>query len=142
MERGLSFADDTVDGVTRDTGIDRSQRPRRISVPLQTLCLALFDAVLVHTVNDVAAADNIDWHSLKQSLISALVRGKSSRAVEILSKRNEDVVFLQEVSMVFPDHATANPELNEQFHVLHPPPGDGSPFIKSLLSFFLFLCCG
>jgi len=110
-----------------------TEEEERISVPLQTLCLALFDAVLVHTVNDVAAADNIDWHSLKQSLISALVRGKSSRAVEILSKRNEDVVFLQEVSVVFPDHATANPELNEQFHVLHPPPGDGKRNQQSII---------
>ena len=76
-----------------------------ISLSLQTVCLALFDAVLVHTVNDVADQRGIDWHALKNGLTEVLVKGKVKRTIDIIANRSEDILFLQEVAGTFPKEA-------------------------------------
>lgn len=52
-----------------------------ISLPLQTLCLALFDAILVHVLNTLAPGA---WLPLKQQLVQRLVLGKVARTAELL----------------------------------------------------------
>ena len=71
----------------------------RISLPLQTLCLAVFDAILVY----LADSTRIDWRRIKTNLLDTLVRNKVPRLVNILSKTyaDFDVMFLQECSETF-----------------------------------------
>lgn len=54
-----------------------------ISLPLQTLCLALFDAILVHVLNTLAPGA---WLPLKQQLVQRLVLGKVARTAELLGE--------------------------------------------------------
>ena len=55
-------------------------------MPLQALCMAVFDAVLVHVVNSVSAGGA--WQRLKRQIIDALYA-------------DTDVFFLQEVATAF-----------------------------------------
>ena len=75
-----------------------------ISVALQTLCLALFDAIFVHVLCSLAPNT---WQPLKASLHKALFEHKPSRCVSILQERyaDADVVFIQEASEAFASRA-------------------------------------
>jgi hypothetical protein len=81
--------------------IPRSKYPaltaeeEEVSVPLQTLCLAIFDAILVHMLNHAAPA----WQPLRANLCNKLNLHKADRTIEILehSYMDQDVMFLQEV---------------------------------------------
>jgi len=78
---------------------DITEEEERISLPLQTLCLAIFDAILVH----LAYSTRIDWYRIKIKLLDSLIRNKVPRLVEILSNTyaDFDVMFLQECSSTF-----------------------------------------
>jgi hypothetical protein len=78
---------------------DITENEERISLPLQTLCLAIFDAVLVHLADSTC----IDWRHIKTGLLDTLIRNKTPRLVEILSGTysDVDVMFLQECSSSF-----------------------------------------
>jgi len=80
---------------------DLTEEEEDISIPLQTLCQAIFDSIIVHMMNTVSPDG--EWQHLKQELFERLVRTKTQRCVEILSKSyaSFDVVFLQEVSLNF-----------------------------------------
>ena len=107
--------------------IKRSKYPalteleEKISVPLQTLCLAIFDAVLVHMINRIAAP--VTWHPIKMEMAKALNMNKNRRTVEILetSYANADVIFLQEVSTIFLVEARASKHISETFDFILPP---------------------
>jgi hypothetical protein len=66
-----------------------------ISVPLQTLAQAIFDAILVHVVNAVSGHGK--WQQLQQQMCESLNRRKDERTLDILSTTYADasVVFLQ-----------------------------------------------
>jgi len=89
-----------------------------ISVPLQALCLAIFDAILVHIMNQLAPGK---WHGLKLSMCEALSTKKGERTLAILESlyADADVIFLQEVAAewlrLFEGSAMA-----KSFHVLAP----------------------
>ena len=87
-----------------------------VSLPLQLLCLALFDSILVHTLNIIASPEtgphhdnNKDsqggngWQPLRNLLCNRLNRKKSQRSVEILQHQytDSDIMFLQEVGSGF-----------------------------------------
>jgi hypothetical protein len=65
-----------------------------ISVPLQTLCQAIFDATLVHMMNVVAPGT---WHGLKLEMCNSLVKKKDAIILDILQQSYADthVIFLQ-----------------------------------------------
>lgn len=73
-----------------------------ISIPLQTVCLAIFDAILLYMINDVAAAT---WQPLRQNVCNKLNRNKINRTIDIIetSYPNQDIIFLQEVGGNFPN---------------------------------------
>ena len=90
------------------TPIKRSKYPAiseaeaKISVPLQTLTLAIFDAILVHIVNTLGAAPSsttpFAWQPLRSQICSALNLRKTARTIEILGSSynsDADVIFLQ-----------------------------------------------
>ena len=55
---------------------DVTEEEERISLLPQTLCQAIFDAVLVHVLNTVAPGK---WHTFKLQLCEALAKKKTQR---------------------------------------------------------------
>ena len=75
-----------------------SEEEEAMSLRLQTLCLAIFDAVLVHMLNVVSPSG--EWLQLKRGILDALLHKKEARTVGILQAppfMDSDVIFLQEV---------------------------------------------
>lgn len=68
-----------------------------VSVPLETLCMAIFDAILVHMMNKVGPST---WEGIRADICLKLNEQKSDRTVQILSTTyaDSDVEFLQEVA--------------------------------------------
>lgn len=89
------------------------------SLPLQTLCGAIFDAILVHMMNSVSKPEV--WQPLKKTMIEALNKKKFSRTLDILESTymDSDVITLQEVSSAFVQQAREG-ELGRHFHILSP----------------------
>lgn len=96
-----------------------TEEEEKISVPLQTLCCAVFDAILVHMLNKVAPST---WHGVKMSLCRTLSTNKVALTLSILESQyiGCEIVFLQECSAAFVDALTATPALEQQYHVLKP----------------------
>eukprot|EP01104_Vermistella_antarctica_P012747 TRINITY_DN374_c0_g2_i1.p1 TRINITY_DN374_c0_g2~~TRINITY_DN374_c0_g2_i1.p1 ORF type:complete len:590 (-),score=204.69 TRINITY_DN374_c0_g2_i1:306-2075(-) len=70
----------------------------RLSLPLQTLCQAIFDAVLVHLMS-VLSPDG-SWQSIKNTVIQQLYINKTAATISLLEREygDADVIFLQEAS--------------------------------------------
>jgi len=87
--------------------ISRSKYPavtaaeEAISIPLQTLAQAIFDAILVHIVSTVSPSGK--WQQLQQQMCDALNRRKDEVTIDILRDVYDDahVVFLQEAAAAF-----------------------------------------
>mmetsp|Transcript_48300 Transcript_48300/g.134891 ORF Transcript_48300/g.134891 Transcript_48300/m.134891 type:complete len:583 (+) Transcript_48300:98-1846(+) len=98
-----------------------SEEEERLSVPLQILCLAIFDAIIVHLMNALSPEDS--WQVVKSEICDKLYKGKNKRSAQILADRYAavDVMCLQEVAAVFMDtflkstlpstHAIVMPEM-------------------------------
>lgn len=90
-----------------------TKEEERISKPLQTLSLAIFDAIQVHIMNTLAP--NI-WQPLKKELSNQFNKNKVNRILEILntSYDDSDIIFLQEVAVAFIDQLK-NSDLGQHF---------------------------
>ena len=71
-----------------------SAEEQACSVPLQLLCLAIFDAVLLHIVS-VAGPET--WQPVRRTLCEALIRGKQERTCRILASYPDVHVFFIQV---------------------------------------------
>jgi len=89
-----------------------------ISLPLQTMALAIFDGILVHMMQNVAPSD---WQPLRHKMCSALNKKKNDRVIEILTLayHDSDIIFLQEVSGAFVSKAKET-ELGKRYAILVP----------------------
>ena len=89
------------------------------SLPLQTMCGAIFDAILVHMMNTVTTPKN--WQTLKKVMVDNLNKQKVPHTMGILESQymQSDVITLQEVSASFIDMARAS-KLGKQFHIIAP----------------------
>ena len=89
-----------------------------ISLPLQTLCLAIFDAVMVDMMNRIAPAT---WQNFRAEISNALNKQKWPRTTEILSKSyaDADVMFLQEVSAAYIEDL-AHSQFGASHHIVRP----------------------
>jgi hypothetical protein len=82
--------------------IKRSKYPaltaeeEKISIPLQTVSCAIFDAILVHTMNQLSN----NWQALRSDMCNKLNHHKLDRTIEILETTyaDSDIQFLQEVA--------------------------------------------
>lgn len=77
-----------------------SAEEEALSIPLSATLLAVFDATLVHIVNEASS----DWQHIRNAMCQALNERKNERTAEILetSLYNDlDIMFLQESSMTF-----------------------------------------
>jgi hypothetical protein len=72
-----------------------SEAEEALSLPLQVLCLALFDVVLVHLLSSVMPAHT--WQPLKWSLHRALYEDKEVSCVAVLKQHYAyaDIIFVQ-----------------------------------------------
>ena len=70
------------------------------SLPLQTLCLALFDAIFIYVLSSLAPTT---WQQLKNSLHKSLYERKAALCISILQEQygDADVIFIQEASEAF-----------------------------------------
>eukprot|EP00457_Paulinella_chromatophora_P001270 gb/GEZN01001272.1/.p1 GENE.gb/GEZN01001272.1/~~gb/GEZN01001272.1/.p1 ORF type:complete len:971 (-),score=160.49 gb/GEZN01001272.1/:211-3123(-) len=82
-----------------------SKEEERISLPLQIMSLAIYDAIQVHIMNTVAPDS---WRPLKTQLLNTMVNKKMPRLMEILSHTyaDYDLICLQEVATTFIDTIT------------------------------------
>ena len=96
-----------------------SEEEEKISIPLQTLCGAIFDAILVHMMNEISAGA-IDWQQIRTDICLKLNSQKSDRTVEILEYTygDADIQFLQEVAGNF-DAFVADKGISRMFDVYH-----------------------
>eukprot|EP00908_Phaeocystis_cordata_P018682 Transcript_30145.p1 GENE.Transcript_30145~~Transcript_30145.p1 ORF type:complete len:442 (-),score=245.97 Transcript_30145:935-2260(-) len=103
-----------------------------ISVPLQVLCIAIFDAILMHIVS--ACSPDGTWLRLKQQMLEALYAKKDGRLLQIMTQTyaDADVIFLQEVSGDFIRKAKRN-ELSTRYLIVHCASLDASRDQNSLL---------
>jgi hypothetical protein len=90
------------------------------SLPLQTMCGAIFDAILVHMMNTVSKP-NI-WQPLKRAMVENLNKKKIPHTLGILEKQyvNSDIITLQEVSVSFIEMAQNSLILSKNFHIVAP----------------------
>jgi len=98
---------------------DITDEEEAVSLPLQTMCGAIFDAILVHMMNTVS--EPTVWQPLKSRMVESLNRKKVPNTLAILNNvyGESDVITLQEVSSAFIYMAAAS-ELGKRYHVVAP----------------------
>ena len=96
-----------------------TEEEEAVSLPLQTMCGAIFDAILVHMMNTVSDPDV--WQPLKRTMVENLNKKKVPHTLDILSTvySNSDIITLQEVSLSFINQAASGP-LGQTYHVIAP----------------------
>jgi hypothetical protein len=108
-----------------------SAEEEAISVPLQLLAQAIFDAVMLHLVNVVAERE---WALLRGGMCASLNLKKSERITNILATRysGADVILLQEVAAQFVADLLLHPQLARDF-AIHAPLGGGRDQLSIVL---------
>jgi len=109
-----------------------SDEEAAISIPLQTLAQAIFDAVLVHIVNEVSPTGK--WQVLRGQMCDALNKRKDERTAQILATTyaREDIIFLQEAAAAFLTRARDS-ELGSRYILGHAASLDGKRDQNSLV---------
>ena len=109
-----------------------TEEEQAISVPLQVLCLAILDAILVHILNAVGGSC---WQPIRRALCDALIAGKAPRVCAVLAQSylDCDVIFIQEAAAVFLKDAPAQPALDARYALLAPAQLDGRRGQNSLI---------
>jgi len=81
---------------------DITEAEEKLTLPLQILCLAIYDAILVHMMNTVSTPEV--WQPLKESIVGALSTEKDSNALAVLEQDHyltNDIITIQEVPNSF-----------------------------------------
>ena len=109
-----------------------TEEEEKISLPLQTLCGAIFDAILVHMMNQLSPvagpnASKGGWEGIRTNMCDRLNRHKTTRILEILETtyKEQDVLFLQEVASSFKAKAQAQKLGSIYYDVMSPRDIDG-----------------
>lgn len=97
----------------------------KISISLQVLSTAIFDAILVDMMNKL---NPTKWQVIREDICMKLNKNKLSRTAEIIegSYAHSDVIFLQEVAASFSTFAQNRALGNRFFDVLSPGAIDAS----------------
>jgi len=98
---------------------DITEQEEKDSLPLQTMCGAIFDAILVHMMNTVTSPDI--WQGLKRTMVENLNKKKVPHTLQILQDAygDVDIITLQEVSSSFIDQARKS-KLGKTYHIVAP----------------------
>lgn len=86
-----------------------TQDEERLAMPLQLICQAVFDAIIVHLMNRLSPGSS--WQIVKSKICDSLYLRKHERTMEILAETYGvvDVMCLQEVAAVFKDRFQESP---------------------------------
>lgn len=109
-----------------------STEEEALSIPLSATLLAVFDATLVHIVNQASS----DWQHIREAMCQALNDRKNERTAEILETplyNDLDIVFLQESSMTFAHVAEARALGTSDYDIYAPREVDPSRDQNSLI---------
>jgi len=98
---------------------DITEAEEKVSLPLQTMCGAIFDAILVYMMNTVAQPDV--WQGLKKTMVENLNKQKVPHTLDILENvyGSSDIITLQEVSGSLIDQARRR-ALGQKFWIVAP----------------------
>lgn len=90
------------------------------SLPLQTMSVAIFDAILVHMLNTVSKP--AVWQPLKRKIVQSLGKQKIPKTLGILSEsyRDSDIITLQEVSSAMIEEAKQHEKLGQEYTIVAP----------------------
>lgn len=121
LEDGKTSPVQLLKRISRQKYPDLSEEEEQVSVPLQVLLLAVFDAIQIRVLNQVSIEkwrSVEDWQVLRHTICDKLNFKKNDRTVEILTKSyaDADVLFLQEASEAFMTKAVS--EFGAKFHVI------------------------
>jgi len=108
-----------------------TEEEEAISLPLQVLCQAIIDAVLVHIMT-VLSPDGF-WQTIKLSIIDAIFSKKEVNTMKILSGACDriDIICLQEAALSFKEVLTSS--VGSNYHVLAASDADPKRDQNSLL---------
>mmetsp|Transcript_21370 Transcript_21370/g.49306 ORF Transcript_21370/g.49306 Transcript_21370/m.49306 type:complete len:403 (-) Transcript_21370:826-2034(-) len=111
---------------------DITLQEEKDSLPLQTLCGAIFDAILVHMMNKVSTPSV--WQPLKRTLVDHLNRKKIPHTLQILESTyvDSDILTMQEVSTSFIETAKKS-QLGQRFHIVAPADVDATRDQNSII---------
>jgi len=104
----------------------------KVSIPLQTMCGAIFDAILVHMMNTLSTPSV--WQPMKKIMIESLQKKKVPNTLKILENTyaSSDIIALQEVSSAFINMASEG-ALGVTHHVIYPEKIDSARDQNSVL---------
>lgn len=96
-----------------------TEEEESISIPLQVLCLAIFDCILVHMMNEVSGND---WIDIKKQLCSQLNKNKIPKTCEILHSKysDSDIIALQECGAIFIEKIKNYEDMNDKYTFCYP----------------------
>lgn len=115
-----------------------TEEEERVSLPLQTLCQAIFDAVMVHIM--VTLSPDGRWAGVKSAVVKALYKNKDRNTVGVIRSAAKDcaVICLQEGAAAF--IKTLEKGLGRSYHVVAPadvdPKRDQNSILLLKKSFF------
>ena len=114
-----------------------TEEEERVSLPLQTLALAIFDSILVHMITSVSRDG---WQEVRSTICASLNKRKAQRTLEILREhyRTRDVIFLQETASSFADRVRADERLGLHYFVVEPQDRDAGRDQNSILLLWKF----
>jgi len=94
-----------------------SEEEEQCSLPLQCLCLAIFDAVVVHMLTTLSPDGR--WQEIKETIVNSMFLNKDEHTLEVLrtAYAEIDVICLQEGASGF--LKLLEKDLDE-YHVVHP----------------------
>lgn len=95
-----------------------TETEERISLPLQTMCGAIFDAILFYIVTSASGGK---WQDLRHEMCKALNLKKTDTILSILKNTygDSDAIFLQEVASQFISQIERDPAFKD-FSVISP----------------------
>lgn len=96
-----------------------TEQEEKDSLPLQTMCAAIFDAILVHMMNTVSQPEV--WQPLKRKIVDNLARKKVENTLKILQDKymDADIITLQEVSLAMIEEARKG-KLGDDYVIVAP----------------------
>lgn len=99
---------------------DITEQEEKDSLPLSTMCAAIFDAILVHMMNSVSTPDV--WQPLKRKIVDSLSRKKVDNTLKILERQymDSDIITLQEVSLAMIERARKMDKLGDDYVIAAP----------------------
>lgn len=109
-----------------------TEEEERLAIPLQLLCQAIFDSVVVHFMNNLSP--DCTWQVVKAKICEKLYTRKQAMTMEILERRYSEVqvICLQEVAAVFRDTYISS-ELRKTHELAQPMKLDGKRDQNSLI---------